>query len=57
MPRQILKTILDDIPKHAERMIQTRNHLEKIYDCVPSKSNYVLFKNPNKYTEKFGFKT
>jgi len=56
MPRQTLKQILDDIPNHAQRMIETRNHLEKEYDCVPSKSNYVLFKQPNKYTEKFGYK-
>lgn len=56
MPEQTLKKILNDIPNHAQRMIETRDFLEKEYDCVPSKSNYVLFKQPNKYTEKFGYK-
>ena len=56
MPKKTLKQILNDIPSHAQRMIETRNYLEKEYDCVPSKSNYVLFKQPNKYTEKFGYK-
>jgi histidinol-phosphate/aromatic aminotransferase/cobyric acid decarboxylase-like protein len=56
MPKQTLKQILNDIPNHAKRMIETRNYLEQEYDCVPSKSNYVLFKQPNKYTQKFGYK-
>jgi hypothetical protein len=51
-----LKTILEDIPNHVDRMIKTRTYLEKKFDCVASKGNYVLFKEQNKYTKKFGSK-
>lgn len=56
IPKDTLTTILHDIPNHAKRMIKTRNHLETEFDCVKSNSMYVLFKEPNKYTEKFGYK-
>ena len=56
IPGDTLKYILDDIPNHIKRMIETRNYLERNFDCVPSNSNYVLFKEPNQYTEKLGCK-
>lgn len=48
-----LKLMLDEIPNHVTRMIETRNFLEKNYNCTKSYGNYVLFNEPNKYTDKF----
>jgi threonine-phosphate decarboxylase len=36
---------------HIARMLETRNYIEEIYDCVPSQSNFVLFKNPEPFLD------
>jgi hypothetical protein len=56
LPPKKLNAILKDIPKHIDRMIACRTYLETVFDCAPSNSSYVLFKEPNKYTDKFGYK-
>ena len=39
-----------------QRMNLAKEHLETAYECKPSKGNYVLFKNKNKLTDKYGYK-
>ena len=47
-----LKSMLLEIPNHAERMIETRDFLQNNFDCKPSCGNYVLFQSIPKQIEK-----
>lgn len=38
------------------RMIETKEYLENNFQCVPSLANYVLFREPNRFTDRFGCK-
>jgi histidinol-phosphate aminotransferase len=48
-----INTLLNMIPKHVERMKETRDYIESNYDCVKSNANFVLFKNPPKFINKY----
>ena len=52
----VIPKIINMTPQVVERMLETKNYLENKFDCKKSLSNYVLFKNKNIYTEKFGAK-
>lgn len=50
----IIPKIIDMTPGVIQRMTEAKLFLEQSYECKPSAANYVLFKEPNKYTETFG---
>lgn len=52
----IIPRVIDMTPDVVSRMKATQNILESTYSCKPSHGNYVLFTEPNKYTERFGCK-
>ncbi len=52
----VVPKIINMTPQVVDRMLETKNYLENKFDCKKSLSNYVLFKNKNIYTEKFGAK-
>jgi hypothetical protein len=41
-----LKNMLNEIPYHVERMLETKYYIEKKFETVPSAGNYVLFIHP-----------
>lgn len=41
----MLEQLLQLIPSHVERMIETRSFIESTFNCIPSNGNYVLFSN------------
>lgn len=50
----IIPKIIDMTPGVIHRMNEAKMFLEQTYNCKSSTANYVLFKEPNKYTEAFG---
>lgn len=38
------------------RMLITKNYLQENFPTIETNGNFVLFKEPNKYTEKFGYR-
>jgi histidinol-phosphate aminotransferase len=50
---EALPELLQMIPGHVNRMIETRNYIESNYDCLKSNANYVLFKNPPAFISKW----
>lgn len=44
-----LQGMLNEIPNHVERMLNTRNYIEKNFETIASAGNYVLFVNPPKH--------
>lgn len=49
----IVPKIITHTKAVVSRMLETKLILENMYSCKASSANYVLFKNPNKYTDKF----
>ena len=52
----VVPKIIEMTPEVVKRMEESKNFLENKFDCKQSFSNYVLFKNENDYTKKFGAK-
>tara|TARA_B110001452_G_scaffold207793_1_gene178003 strand:+ start:2318 stop:3211 length:894 start_codon:yes stop_codon:yes gene_type:complete len=52
----VIPEIIDMTPDVVSRMKESKVFLEKKFDCKKSYANYVLFKEKNMYTEKFGAK-
>ena len=52
----IIPKVIYLTPDVVYRMNETKTYLESMFKCKPSSGNYVLFSEPNKYTERFGFK-
>jgi histidinol-phosphate/aromatic aminotransferase/cobyric acid decarboxylase-like protein len=52
----IVPKIIHMTTEVVHRMNVTKSYLEHKFDCKPSFANYVLFKNPNEYTSRFGCK-
>lgn len=52
----VIPEIIDMTPDVVSRMNESKVFLEKKFDCKKSYANYVLFKEKNMYTEKFGSK-
>lgn len=50
----VVPEIIDLTDEVIARMNETKDFLEQKYECKKSVANYVLFKEPNKYTEVFG---
>lgn len=44
------------IPQHINRMIESRNYIENSYDCIKSHSNFVLFKQKEKFLDLVKYK-
>ena len=53
---KIVPVVIKEIPNVISRMQQSKQYLQSKYDCVFSNGNYVLFKQPNKLTDRFGYK-
>ena len=53
----IIPEIIYSTPSVVSRMNITKLFLESKFDCVPSRGNYVIFKQQNHYTRHFGAKT
>ena len=51
---QLIPSLIYKQQKVINRLLHTRNYLESTYTTKPSKANYVLFKQPNHLTDKFG---
>lgn len=52
----VIPEIINMTPEVVSRMNESKIFLEKKFDCKKSYANYVLFKEKNIYTEKFGTK-
>lgn len=52
----VIPEIIDMTPDVVSRMKESKIFLEKKFECKKSYANYVLFKEKNIYTEKFGAK-
>jgi len=52
----VIPEIINMTPDVVSRMKESKVFLEKKFDCKKSYANYVLFKEKNMYTEKFGTK-
>ena len=52
----VIPEIINMTPEVVTRMKESKNFLEKKFNCKKSYANYVLFKEQNIYTEKFGAK-
>jgi histidinol-phosphate/aromatic aminotransferase/cobyric acid decarboxylase-like protein len=52
----IVPKIIDMTPDVITRMLESKAYLESTFSCVPSSANYVLFHQPNKYTDRFGYR-
>jgi histidinol-phosphate aminotransferase len=50
----VVPKIIRSTPDVISRMNKAKEYLEKNYECKKSIANYVLFKEPNKYTKVFG---
>jgi len=50
----VIPKLLPKQQSYVDDWLDTRHYLESKFDCVKSHSNYVLFKEENKYTKKFG---
>lgn len=50
---KLVPKIINETTAVVARMLETKAWLESKYPHKPSKANYVLFKNTNKYTEHF----
>ena len=50
----VVPEIIDLTKDVILRMNESKKFLEQEYDCKKSNANYVLFKQENKYTKKFG---
>lgn len=53
---EIIPKIIFETPNVIKRMKKSKELLEGMFDCVESHGNYVLFKQPNAFTEKYGCK-
>lgn len=42
---QITKNLLELIPSHVSRMLDTKKYIEEKYDCLTTYGNFVIFKN------------
>jgi len=45
--------LFDLIPEHINRMKQTKHYLENNFNCIPTQTNFVIFKNPPKGINNF----
>lgn len=45
----LLDSLLENIPFHVCRMLETRDYIQNKYPCVDSQGSYVLFKNDPKF--------
>jgi len=52
----VIPEIINMTPDVVSRMKESKVFLEKKFDCKKSYANYVLFKEKNMYTKKFGAK-
>ena len=52
----VIPEIINMTPEVVARMEESKIFLEKKFNCKKSYANYVLFKEKNTYTEKFGAK-
>jgi len=52
----IVPEIISDTKNIVNRMLETKQYLHNKYDCNHSYGNFVLFKQPNELTEKYGFR-
>ena len=50
----VVPEIIELTDEVIARMNETKDFLEEKYECKKSVANYVLFKEPNKYTKVFG---
>jgi histidinol-phosphate aminotransferase len=53
---EIIPRVIDQTKDVINRMNESKVYLESLYNCLPSKGNYVLFERPNSFTERFGYK-
>lgn len=53
---QIIPRVIYDTQSVVARMNESKKFLQNQFDCVKSVANYVLFKSPNVYTDRFGFR-
>jgi histidinol-phosphate/aromatic aminotransferase/cobyric acid decarboxylase-like protein len=52
----VLPEIIWDTPLVLDRLLYSKHKLESMFDCSPSRANFVRFKEPNKLTKHFGSK-
>jgi histidinol-phosphate aminotransferase len=53
---EIIPRVIDQTKDVINRMNESKVYLESLYNCLPSKGNYVLFERPNSFTKQFGYK-
>lgn len=52
----LVSELIDYTPSVVSRMLKTKEYLDNSYSTEPSVGNYVLFKKPNKLTDRFGYR-
>lgn len=52
----LVSNLISDTPAVVRRMLKTKMYLESNYNTEPSVGNFVLFKQSNKLTDKFGYR-
>jgi histidinol-phosphate aminotransferase len=53
---EIIPKVINQTGAVVQRMNEAKEYFESNYKCKPSKGNYVLFVEPNSFTNKYGYK-